>query len=203
MGKNFEIEIFVLKYVLDHSESIPTKKIFSTKNFCLCHFFDQKWPKIEVFWQFFSKKIFVPTFRTFYCGSFEPSYSCVPLTFAEIFPSEQIGARSSSTIWSSWVLSDQSTRTGIGARVWSGLSVLGDDWSCDSHFSKKRLCPQRKVIMGKNFEIETFWIDSDPNNFFDQNFLSLPFFRPVIPFFEKMAMSSYNKKLFSKSRFSF
>ena len=32
----FEIEIFVLKYVLDHSESIPTKKfvfnIFSTKN---------------------------------------------------------------------------------------------------------------------------------------------------------------------------
>ena len=36
--KIFEIEIFVSKYVLDHSESIPTKKIFSTKNFCLCHF---------------------------------------------------------------------------------------------------------------------------------------------------------------------
>ena len=41
MGYSFEIEIFVLKYVLDYSESIQTKK--STKNFCLCHFFDL-WP---------------------------------------------------------------------------------------------------------------------------------------------------------------
>ena len=57
-GKNFEIEIFVLKYVLDHSESIPTQKKFLTKIFCLCHFFDQKWPKIEVFWGFLAEKIF-------------------------------------------------------------------------------------------------------------------------------------------------
>ena len=45
--KIFEIEIFVLKYVLVHSESIPTKKIL-TKIFFLCHFFD--------LWLHFSKK---------------------------------------------------------------------------------------------------------------------------------------------------
>ena len=37
--KIFDFEIFVLKYVSKHSESIPTKKIFSTKIFWLCHFF--------------------------------------------------------------------------------------------------------------------------------------------------------------------
>ena len=34
MEKKIEFEIFVLKYVLDHSESINQKKN-STKNFCL------------------------------------------------------------------------------------------------------------------------------------------------------------------------
>ena len=34
-----DFEIFVLKYVSNYSESIPTKKIFSTKIFWLCHFF--------------------------------------------------------------------------------------------------------------------------------------------------------------------
>ena len=38
-GIFFEIEIFVLKYVLAHFESLLPKKVFSTKNFCLCHFF--------------------------------------------------------------------------------------------------------------------------------------------------------------------
>ena len=38
-GKNFDFEIFVLKYVSNHSESILTKKIFSTKIFGLSHFF--------------------------------------------------------------------------------------------------------------------------------------------------------------------
>ena len=39
MGKNFDFEIFILKYVSNHFETIPTKKIFSTKIFWLCHFF--------------------------------------------------------------------------------------------------------------------------------------------------------------------
>ena len=43
MGKIFEIEFFVLKCVLDHSESIPTKKSG------LCHCFD--------LWPHFSKKM--------------------------------------------------------------------------------------------------------------------------------------------------
>ena len=34
---------------MDHSESIPTKKKFSTKNFCLCHFFDL-WPNFSKKW---------------------------------------------------------------------------------------------------------------------------------------------------------
>ena len=36
MGIFFEIEIFVLKYVMDHSESIPIKK--SAKNFVFAIF---------------------------------------------------------------------------------------------------------------------------------------------------------------------
>ena len=38
-GKIFDFEIFALKYVSKHSESIPTKKIFD-QNFWLCHFQD-------------------------------------------------------------------------------------------------------------------------------------------------------------------
>ena len=38
-GKIFYLEIFVLRYVSNHSESIQTKKFFSTKIFYLCHFF--------------------------------------------------------------------------------------------------------------------------------------------------------------------
>ena len=70
---------------------------------------------------------------------------------------------------------------------------------------EKWLCPQRKFIMGKNFQNRDFrfkirfrpsWIDSDQKIFFGQNFLSLLFLRPVILFFEKMAMSSHNRKNF-------
>ena len=77
------------------------------------------------------------------------------------------------------------------------------------HFSKKWLC---QVIMGKNFRnrdfrfkirFGPFWIDSDQKNFFDQKFLSLPFFRPGTPFFEKMAMSSHNGKNFRFRDFRF
>ena len=65
----FEIEIFIIKYVLDHSDSIATKK-FLTKNYCLCHFFDKEWPKLEIFViflvrNFFSKKFLYPPFEFF------------------------------------------------------------------------------------------------------------------------------------------
>ena len=46
--KIFEFEIFVLRYVLDHSESIPTKTI--EKNFKIFDFF---WS----FWAFLDEKI--------------------------------------------------------------------------------------------------------------------------------------------------
>ena len=65
-GNFFEIEIFFSKYVLDYPQSILTKKI-STKDFCLCHFFDQKWLEIEVFGRFLVPKYF---FRKFFCTSF-------------------------------------------------------------------------------------------------------------------------------------
>ena len=38
MGKNFDFEIFVLKYVSKHSKSIPTKKKFE-QNFLTMPFF--------------------------------------------------------------------------------------------------------------------------------------------------------------------
>ena len=93
MGKIFEIKIFILKYGLDHSESIPTKKPFD-QNFLSLPFFHPKWPKIEVFedfWSNFFSNFFEFTSRTFYCGYFELSYLCVPLIFAELFPRDQIG----------------------------------------------------------------------------------------------------------------
>ena len=43
------------------------------------------------FWgrkKFFSKKIFAPSFDTFYCGSFEPSYLYVPLPIEAGSPNE-------------------------------------------------------------------------------------------------------------------
>ena len=105
----FEIEIFVLKYVLDNSESIPTKNNFRPKKFVIA-FISTKNGQSRGFWRFLvekiQKKILYPLLEFFYCGSFELSYSCVPLTFAEIFPSEQIGTTCSSrSIRRSWVWS--------------------------------------------------------------------------------------------------
>ena len=65
---SFEIEIFILEYIVNHSESIPIKKI-SSKNFCLRHFYDQKWPKSEVFrWFLVGRKFF---FSKNFCTSFQ------------------------------------------------------------------------------------------------------------------------------------
>ena len=56
--KIIDSEIFILKYVSKHSESIPTKKNFSAKIFWVCHFFTIFGPKITFFWCFWVKKIF-------------------------------------------------------------------------------------------------------------------------------------------------
>ena len=53
----FEIKAFILKYVLDYSESIPIKKKFGQNFFIFAIFSDQKWTKLEV-WRFLSKKCF-------------------------------------------------------------------------------------------------------------------------------------------------
>ena len=45
--KKFEVEIFILKYVLNHSESIPTKKKFSKKIFVIA-ISGQKWPTFNI-----------------------------------------------------------------------------------------------------------------------------------------------------------
>ena len=50
-GKIFDFEIFVLKYVSKHSESIP-KINFSTKNFQRFSFFGHFWLKMKVFGHF-------------------------------------------------------------------------------------------------------------------------------------------------------
>ena len=80
-GKIFKIDIFVLKHVLDHSKSIPTKKNFS-KNFrkifdflvIFCHFWAQKIDFLnflgENFWNFIS-----PISKGLYCGHFAPLYA--------------------------------------------------------------------------------------------------------------------------------
>ena len=101
-GIFFEIEIFILKYALNNSESIRIKK--STKDFCICHFFD----------------------------------------------------------------------------LWSPF------------FEKMAMSPEKiklgKIFRNRNFHLKIrsgpFWIDSN-NKIFDQNFLSLPFFRSMTPHFSR------------------
>ena len=146
-GNFFEIEIFILKYILDRSESISMVKKFSSKIFVLsifstydphfsikwlcpqrkvimrnffrnrdfhfkipfgrfwidsdkklkkiffCYFFDQKWPKLEIFeyfwWKFFSKEFLYPLLELCIV-IFELSYTFAPLPFDAIIPSEQI-----------------------------------------------------------------------------------------------------------------
>ena len=105
---------------------------------------------------FFSKKVLFPLLELFIAvllSYHTHVYLKHSLRYSQM---SKLVPRSSGSILSSWVWSDQTTRTGIGARVWSGLSVLRDDWSYDSHFSKKRLCPQRRTIMGKNFRNHDF-----------------------------------------------
>ena len=58
MGKIFRNRDFRFKIRFGPFWIDSDQKKFSTKNFCLCHFFDQKWPKIEVFWKFWAKKSF-------------------------------------------------------------------------------------------------------------------------------------------------
>lgn len=78
------------------------KKNFENK-FCLFHFFDQKWPKIQVL-KIFTQKIFpkfFPLFINFPWRFFESSYTCIPLTFIEIFPCARKGTLGSKTSISS------------------------------------------------------------------------------------------------------
>ena len=163
-----------------------TKNVFRQKFFVFA-IFRQKTAKFRYFLKKSKKKVFkkvlVPSFSTFYCSSFELIYLCVPLTITGIFPSEQIGSPSSPCHQEFMSLVWPDIRTGIGARVWSGLLVLGDDWSYDSYCSKNG-CPQRKIIKRKffrsrdfHFQIRfgPFWIDSESKNF-DRKFWLCHFF---------------------------
>ena len=74
--------------------------------------------------------------------------------------------------------------------------------------AEKRLSPSKKFYTGKNvrfrdfrFKIrfKTFWIDSDQKNFFDQHFLTLPFFH----YFGKKTTKSTKKKFVMGKNFRF
>ena len=109
-------------------------------------------------------------------------------------------------------MSDQTTRTGIGPRVWSGLSIA---WSYDAHFFEKTAMSSDKNHNGKIFlEIEIFILEyvldfSEPipiKAIYDQSLLPLPFFRIMTPIFRKTAMSqekSHNWNFFRNRDFYF
>ena len=84
MGKIFDFEIFVLKYVSKHSESIPKKK-FLTKNFQKFSFFGHFLLKMKVFGHFRiflgrnQKNVFCKPFAQFYYGHFKPSPRSLPI----------------------------------------------------------------------------------------------------------------------------
>ena len=70
--KNFKIEIYVLKHVLDHSKSIPTIKFFSK----IFRFFGDLLPYLgpknqcfKFLWDKFGK-LFSPILKGLYCGHF-------------------------------------------------------------------------------------------------------------------------------------
>ena len=81
----------------------------------------------------------------------------------------------------------------MDATVWSGLFDLGDDWSYDFQF-KKRLYPQRKVIMRKNFEIEIFIIKCVLDH--SKSIPTKKYFRPK--FFVSAIFSTYEPQSFEK-----
>ena len=82
--KIFDFEIFVLKYVSKHSESIPKKK-FLTKNFQKFSFFGHFLLKMKVFGHFRiflgrnQKNVFCKPFAQFYYGHFKLSPRSLPL----------------------------------------------------------------------------------------------------------------------------
>ena len=72
---------------------------------------------------------------------------------------------------------------------------------------EKRLSPRKKIYTGKIFwfqdfwfkiRFETFWFDSDQNNFFDQNFSTLSFFHYFWPFGRKTTKSEQKKITWEK-----
>ena len=74
----FEIKILILRYVLDHSESSPIKKV-DQKSLSL-PFLRSKVAKFRGFLKIFDRKIkfqkkIVHSFCNFYCRSFEASYT--------------------------------------------------------------------------------------------------------------------------------
>ena len=78
--------------------------------------------------------------------------------------------------------------------------------------AKKRLSQRKNIVCGKNFRFrdfrfktrfKIFWIDSDQKTFFDQNFLTEPFFTIFGQKMTKSMKKFCNGKNFSLSRFSF
>ena len=76
--KNFDFQIFLLKYVSKHTESISTKNI-STKIFWLCHFFTIFGPKIR-FFEVFGVKKFSKIFFIVVLGILFPKFLAKTLT---------------------------------------------------------------------------------------------------------------------------
>ena len=79
-GKFFEIDIFVLKHVLDHSKSITTKKIRFFSFFC--HFWPFLGPKISIFLIFEGAilKFLSPILKGLCCGHFALLYAPLRLS---------------------------------------------------------------------------------------------------------------------------
>ena len=131
----------------------------STKHFCLCHFLinnGQNLRFFEVFrWNIFLKK-FVP-FLALFCVHFELPYTCVPLTFAEIFPSEHI--RTTFTPYGVHKSGHKMNRHKNRYRHYSLGRSFGSRRRLELWlpFFKKQVSPERKIIMGKFFRNRDFY----------------------------------------------
>ena len=123
-GKNFEIEIFVSKYVLGHFESSPIKKVFRPKKFLSLPFF-RSMPPI------FRKMAMSP----------KKSQNGKKFRNRDFHSKIRFGP-----FWN-----DSDLKKFLAKKF-----VIAIFSTFNPHFSKKWLCPLRKVITGIFFKIEIF-----------------------------------------------
>ena len=171
--KNFDFEIFDLKYVLKDSESIPGKKN-STKNFWLCHFFTIFGPKNHVFRGFWGQKFL----------SKKHSLTKKNYTWKKFWFRAAWFIIRFETFWIDSIQKNVRPNIFWLRHFVTILAILAEK---RQSLSKKKLHRKNFPFRDFRFKIrfDTFWIDSDQKKLFRPNFFDFVIFLLFWPFWPK------------------